>query len=62
MVWDMIIVLDRDIMFMMNILALIILALVNILLAMLNIEVSGIITMELILHNPLCHINLILDL
>ena len=44
-----------------NILALIFLALVNILLAALNIEVLGIITMELILHNPYRHITLIVD-
>ena len=55
------IVLDINIMIMVNILALIILALVNILLVALNIEVSGIITMELILHNLHCHITLMLD-
>ena len=33
----------------------------NILLAALNIEVLGIITMELILHNPSRHITLIVD-
>ena len=43
-------------------LALIILALVNILLAALNIEVLGIITMELILHNTHRHITLMSDL
>jgi len=46
---------------LVNILALIILALVNILLAALNIEVLGIITMELILHNPYRYITLMLD-
>ena len=61
MVWDMMIVLDRDIMIMVNILALITLALVNILLAALNIEVLGIITMDLILHNPHRHITLVVD-
>jgi len=45
------IVLDREIMIMVNILALIILVEVNILLATPNIEILGIITMELILHN-----------
>jgi len=40
---------------------LIISALVNILLAALNIEVLGIITMELIVHNTHRHITLILD-
>jgi len=44
-----------------NILALIIPALVNILLAALNIEVLSIITMELILHNTHRHITLMLD-
>ena len=38
-----------------------ILALVNILLAALNIKVLGIITMELILHNPYRHITLMLN-
>jgi len=38
-----------------------ILALVNIILAALNIEVLGIITMELILHNPHLHITLMMD-
>ena len=46
---------------MVNIIALIILALVNILLAALNIEVLDIINMALILHNLHCHIALILD-
>jgi len=44
-----------------NILARIILVLVNILLAALNIEVLSIITMELILHNPYRYITLMLD-
>ena len=44
-----------------NILALVILTLVNILLAVLNIEVLGIITMKLILHNSYRHITLMLD-
>ena len=44
-----------------NILALIILAPVNILLAALNIEVLSIITMKLILHNPYHQITLMLD-
>jgi len=55
-------VLDRDIMIIVNILALIILMLVNILLAELNIEILGIITVELILHNSHRHITLLLDL
>ena len=46
---------------MVNIIALINLAMVNILLATLNIEVLGIITMELIMHNPHRHITLILN-
>ena len=55
------IVLDKDIIIMVNILTLIILALVNILLVALNIESLSIISMELILHNPHRHITLMLD-
>ena len=55
------IVLDTAIMIMMNILAPIILALVNILLAALNIEVLSIIIIELILHNLYRHISLMLN-
>ena len=53
---DIMIVLDRGIMIIV-----IILALVNILLAALNIEILSIIIMELILHNPFRHITLIVD-
>jgi len=48
-------------MIIVNILALIILALRNILLAALNIEILDIITIELILHNSHRHITLMLD-
>ena len=63
---DIIIVLDTYIMITVNILALIILvliilALVKILLTMLNIDILGIITMKLILHNPHRHITLMLN-
>jgi len=59
---DIVIVLDRDIIITVNILTLIILALVNVLLASLNVEILGIIIMELILHNSHRHITLILDI
>ena len=49
---DIMIVLHRDIMIMVNILTVIILALVNILLAALNVEVLGIIIMKVILQPP----------
>jgi len=53
------IVLDRDTMIMVNIVTLIILVLVNILRVALNIEILGIVTVELILCNLHRHILLL---